>query len=319
MLSVNELAVAIVDRLVSAADDLQISVSDLENGSRIIDAGIAVSGSAEAGRLIAEICLGGLGRVKLEEYTGYANTSSAVYVESEQPVIACLASQYAGWSLNYGSGKNVFNALGSGPARALGSREALFDELNYRDRANSACMVLEVDRLPPVELATEIAERCAIAADKLTLILTPTTSECGVIQVVSRVLETALHKIHVLGFPLDTVKAGTGWAPICPVAEDFMTGMGRTNDAIMFAGEVCLRIDADDDRLAELTDSLPSSASGDYGRLFSQVFKEVNYDFYQIDPMLFSPARVAITSTRTGGVFEAGKIDRVLLEKSFAA
>lgn len=59
MLSVNELAVAIVDRLVSAADDLQISVSDLENGSRIIDAGIAVSGSAEAGRLIAEICLGG--------------------------------------------------------------------------------------------------------------------------------------------------------------------------------------------------------------------------------------------------------------------
>ena len=318
MFSVNQLVIPIIDRLVSEADELKVSVSRLANGSRIIDAGIDATGSIEAGRLISEICMGGLGSARIEEYDGYANSLSMIYVESKQPVIACLGSQYAGWSLRHGSGKEGFNALGSGPARAIGSNEELFDELQYRDRASNACLVIESDRLPPLELADEIAERCGISADRLSFILTPTTSECGVIQVVARVLETALHKIHTLRFPLDTIRAGKGQAPVCPVAEDFMTGMGRTNDAILFAGEVYLQIDAEEGELEELAGQLPSSASGDYGKLFSQVFKEANYDFYKIDPMLFSPARVAITSTRTGRVFQAGKIDRVLLEKSFA-
>jgi len=39
-----------------------------------------------------------------------------------------------------------FHALGSGPARALAVKEALFEELGYRDQASSTYLVLEVDR-----------------------------------------------------------------------------------------------------------------------------------------------------------------------------
>ncbi len=317
--SLNKLTEPLVDNLVENAESLRIAVSRLENGTQIIDAGISVPGSVEAGRQISEICMGGLGQVRLEDCTSYANTNWMVYVESKEPVLACLASQYAGWSLNYGEGKGAFNALGSGPARAMGSNEELFEELAYRDKAETAYMVVEVDKLPPVELADKIATRCGISSDKLTLVLTPTTSVCGVIQVVARVLETSLHKVHTLGFPLESIIEGKGYAPVCPVADDFMTGMGRTNDAILFAGEIQLQIDAEDDEIELLANKLPSCASSDYGKLFAEVFKEVNYDFYKIDPMLFSPAKVAITSVKTGKTYEAGKIDEALLEKSFTS
>lgn len=317
MPSVNSLAAPLVVELKERAAALGLAVSRLANGVCIINAGIDVSGSPEAGRLIAEICLGGLGKVTLHAGSDYVGSEWTVSVDSSEPVIACLASQYAGWSLSQGTGKSAFNALGSGPARAMGSNEALFAELHYRDTAETACMVMEVDRLPPVELAEKIASRCKIAPDKLTLILTPTTSLCGVIQVVARVLETALHKIHTLRFPLSTIVSGSGQAPVCPLADDFMTGMGRTNDAILFAGEVRLEIDADDGDIEKLAGDLPSSASSDYGKLFREVFKAVDYDFYRIDPMLFSPARVALVSVKSGKVFEAGNIDRRLLEKSF--
>jgi len=317
--SVNTLAAPLVDKLENNAEELGVSVSRLENGARIIDAGISVPGSAEAGRLISEICMGGLGQVRLEDCSTYANTDWIVHVESHEPVLACLASQYAGWSLSHSEGKGAFNALGSGPARAMGSHEDLFEELGYRDQAETACMVVEVDKIPPVELADKIASRCGIPADKLTLILTPTTSVCGVIQVVARVLETALHKVHTLHFPLQTIVSGKGHAPVCPVAKDFMTGMGRTNDAILFAGEIELQIDADDNAIEELASQLPSNTSSDYGKLFAEVFKEVNYDFYKIDPMLFSPAKVTLTSIKTGKTYEAGEVNTTLLEKSFTS
>ncbi|MCG8380241.1 MAG: methenyltetrahydromethanopterin cyclohydrolase, partial [Proteobacteria bacterium] len=221
------------------------------------------------------------------------------------------------WSLNHGEGKGSFNALGSGPARAIGSSEELYDELAYRDSADNACIVVEVDKLPPVEIADKIAERCNIPASALTIILTPTSSLAGAVQVVGRVLETSLHKAHALHFPLDKIIDGAGSAPICPPSQDFLTAMSRTNDAILFAGQIQLFVEASDDEAEELANKLPSSASADYGKPFGEIFKQVNYDFYKIDPMLFSPARVAVSSLTTGHTFHAGKIDLDLLDKSF--
>ena len=42
-----------------------------------------------------------------------------IHVKSSQPVLACLASQYAGWSIKHEENGTKFQALGSGPARAL--------------------------------------------------------------------------------------------------------------------------------------------------------------------------------------------------------
>ena len=316
--SVNALSAPIVQFMVDNADTLRLGVSTQANGSTVIDAGINVRGGLEAGRLISEVCLGGLGSVKLRASTNFDNWSWHVDVHTSPPVISCLASQYAGWSLSHGEGKGAFNALGSGPGRAMGSKEELFDELGYKDKAESACLIIEADSVPPIEIADKVAEMCGISADKLTLILTPTSSLCGSIQVVARVLETALHKVHALDFDLAKVVDGAGSAPICPPSKDFMTAMSRTNDAILFAGQVHLFVQADDDEAEHLAKNLPSSASNDYGKPFGEVFKDVEYDFYKIDPMLFSPARVAVTALESGNTFHAGKINKVLLDKSFS-
>lgn len=315
--SINKLTEILVEQLVNNAAAYRIEVSQLENGSQIIDAGINVAGGLEAGRIIGEICMGGLGTVKLRASTNFRNWSWHLDVHSTNPVLACLASQYAGWSLNHGKGKEAFNALGSGPARAMGSNEELYEELGYRDKSDTACIVIEADKLPPVEIADKVAERCGIPANKLTIIMTPTSSLAGSVQVVSRVLETSLHKAHALHFPLDKIIDGAGSAPICPPSQDFLKAMSRTNDAILFAGQIHLFVEASDDDAEQLAKQLPSSASADYGKPFGEIFKDVEYDFYKIDPMLFSPARVAVSSLTTGKTYHAGEIDLDLLDKSF--
>ncbi|MGH8606999.1 MAG: methenyltetrahydromethanopterin cyclohydrolase, partial [Gammaproteobacteria bacterium] len=172
--------------------------------------------------------------------------------------------------------------------------------------------------VPPVEVAEKVAAKCGLEPSHLTLILTPTTSLAGSVQVVARCLEVALHKVHALGFALEQVADGLASAPVCPTSQDLITAMGRSNDAILFGGEAHLFVHSDDLEAKDLAERLPSTASRDYGRPFAEVFKDYGYDFYKIDPMLFSPARVAVTSLKTGHTFHAGALNEELLEKSFA-
>jgi methenyltetrahydromethanopterin cyclohydrolase len=316
-LSVNQLSAPLLKKLIQQADVLQLGISKHESGCTIVDAGIQHAGSAEAGRIIAEICMGGLGEVQLQTDTrfepSFLNWSEAISVASEQPVLACLASQYAGWALSH----EKFFSLGSGPARALAQREDLFKELGYEDAATSTCIVLETDKIPPIEVIEKIVRDTKIATESLTIILTPTTSIAGVVQIVGRVLEVALHKAHTLHFPLENIISGTGLAVLPPVAKDFMTAMGRTNDAILFGGSVELNVKGDDAAAKALALNLPSSASKDYGKTFAEVFKSVNMDFYKIDPLLFSPAKVTITNIDTGSIFEGGQLNEALIKLSF--
>jgi methenyltetrahydromethanopterin cyclohydrolase len=316
--SVNQLAAPLVEYLVDHAAELRLAVSRQDNGVRIVDAGIQATGGIEAGRRIAEICLGGLGRVTLVPAAAQAAWPWELSVSTAQPVLACLGSQYAGWSLSHGEGKGGFFALGSGPGRALAGKEELFAELAYRDRADSACLVLETGKIPPLPLLDKIASQCDVSPDRLTLILTPTTSLAGSVQVVARVLEVALHKAHFLGFPLDHIVDGMGTAPVCPPSPDFLTAMGRTNDAILFGGRVQLFVAGEETAAEALAQRMPSEASKDYGQPFAQVFKNAGHDFYKIDPLLFAPAQIIVTSLGTGRSFRAGQLNADLLERSFS-
>ena len=94
--------------------------------------------------------------------------------------------------------------------------------------------------------------------------------------------------------------------------------MGRTNDAILFGGEVQLFVTGPEERGARAgARSCPAPASRDYGKPFARVFKDAGFDFYQIDPMLFSPARVLVTCLDTGRTFTGGKLAPDLLAQSF--
>ncbi|MET0069235.1 MAG: methenyltetrahydromethanopterin cyclohydrolase [Candidatus Thiodiazotropha sp.] len=316
--SVNALAAPLVESLIADAEMLRLGVERLENGCLLVDAGIQAPGSLEAGRRIAEICLGGLGSVSLSGSGPVAGWPLSVHVHTADPVLACLGSQYAGWSLSHKEeGKKGFNALGSGPGRALSLKEPLFKELDYQDRARRTCLVLEVDRLPPLPLCEKIARDCAVDVKELTLILTPTSSLAGTVQIVARVLEVAMHKAHELGFDLSSIRDGIGSAPLPPPAPDLLAAMGRTNDAILFAGQVQLFVSGEDAQAQKLAGDLPSSASRDYGRPFGEIFKAYDYDFFKIDPMLFSPARVMVSALDSGNSYSAGGLDTALLTTSF--
>ena len=311
--SVNALANTLVADLVANAQELRVGVAKSKNGATIIDAGIKHAGGLEAGRLIAEICMGGLGHVNLQTSTNFPHWPWMLSVHSNNPILSCLASQYAGWSLAH----EKFFSLGSGPGRAIAGREDLFKELGYKDQANAGCLVLESDKAPPVEVIEKVSRDTGVAVESLTFILTPTRSLAGTVQIVARVLEVAMHKIHTLHFPLDHVVDGMASAPLPPPAPDFLIGMGRTNDAILFGGHAHLFVKGSDDAAAKLAKELPSSASRDYGRPFAEVFKAVNMDFYKIDPMLFSPAAVTVTALESGNTFTGGKLDAALIDQSF--
>ncbi len=317
--SINFSSRPLVESLIRDAALLRIRVVELDNGVILVDAGIEADGGLEAGRRIAEICMGGMGTVTLAHSALTPAWPLRVHIHATDPVLSCLGSQYAGWSLSHGKGKDAFYALGSGPARSLCVKEALFKELDYIDRADATVLVMEVDKLPPIELLDSIASDCHINPSDLTVVLTPTSSLAGGLQVVGRVLEVALHKAHELGFPLENILDGSGSAPVPPPAPDFITAMGRTNDAILFAGQVHLFVKGKDEEAEKLAHDLPSSTSRDYGKPFAQVFKEYEYDFFKVDPMLFSPASVMVTAIESGRSFRAGSMDAELLARSFGA
>ena len=311
--SVNRLTNPLVQYLVDNAEVLRLGVDKLDNGCTIIDAGIRHDGGLEAGRLIAEICMGGLGHVSLQTSQTFPHWPWMLSIHSSNPVLSCLGSQYAGWSLAH----EKFFSLGSGPGRALAGREELYKELGYQDKADKACLVLESDKVPPAEVIEKVSRDTGVKPENLTFILTPTRSLAGTVQIVARVLEVAMHKIHTLHFPLHHVVDGMASAPVPPPAPDFLIGMGRTNDAILFGGHAHIFVKGSDEAAAKLAQELPSSASRDYGRPFAEVFKAVNMDFYKIDPMLFSPAAVTVTALESGKSFTGGKLDAALLDQSF--
>ncbi len=316
-ISINKTVKPLVEKLLDTADQLNISVHTTDGGAKIIDAGINYNGCLESGRLITEICMGGLGKVDLTMSSNTLNWPLTINVHSTDPVLSCLASQYAGWNLSFVKEEDNFNALGSGPCRALALKEDLFNDLNYSDKFYSTVVVLEVDRNPPQEIIDKITNDCGISEKNLTIILTPTRSLSGSVQVVGRVLEVGMHKLHEIGFPLDKVIDGFGSAPVPPPAPDFLIGMGRTNDAILYGGTVHLFVDVPDDEAFELAKRLPSSTSSDYGKPFADIFKEYKYDFYKIDKLLFSPAKVIVSTIKTGKTFIEGSTNIDLVEKSF--
>ncbi len=321
MISLNENAGVVVEKLRAAAEPLAVAVSVLENGATVVDAGVEVRGTLEAGRLFAEACLGGLADVQFRQLHLDDLVLPGVEVNVHCPVLACMASQYAGWAVNVAAtetSKKYF-AMGSGPARALYRGDPIFADIDYRDTATTAVLTLEADRLPPPEAAAWVAGKCGVASARLVLLVAPTASLVGSVQIAARIVETGLHKMHEVGFDIDTVRSGFGSCPLAPVAADDLAAIGRTNDAVLYGGRVWYTVETDDALIESVIESLPSSASSDHGVPFGELFSRYGGDFYKIDPLLFSPAEITITNHRSGRTFHAGRVDTGVLRASLFA
>lgn len=312
-MNLNDRALRLADRLAADAETLRIAVSQDPGGARVLDCGVRTDGGLAAGLGMARVCLADLADVGLLP-PGIADLPCPlVQVATDHPVLACMASQYAGWQISVGK----FFAMGSGPMCAAHGKEPLFDHIPGRERPNAAVGVLETRKLPTPEVTAHLAEKLQLPPERLTLLIAPTASFAGTVQVVARALETALHKLHELKFDLKQVVSGVGLAPLPPVAADDLTGIGRTNDAVLYGGRVLLWVRADDDVLAAVGPRVPSSASPDHGAPFAEIFERYNRDFYKIDPLLFSPAEVVFHNLRTGRSHAFGRMEPAVLRRSF--
>jgi methenyltetrahydromethanopterin cyclohydrolase len=310
--TLNEDAAVLADVLQSAAKRYRVGVSKVGRAT-LLDCGIATPGGLEAGRALAEVCLAQRGDVAFVPSPIAELPGPAVQVTSDDPVLACMASQYAGWQVSVGK----YFAMGSGPMRAAYGKEEIFDHVGYRESPPLAVGVLETRKPPTEEVVAYLAERVRLPADRLTLLAAPCASLAGTVQVVARALETALHKMHEIGFDLKKVVSGYGVAPLPPVAADEMAAIGRTNDAILYGGLVTVWLNDDDEKLAELGPKVPSSASGDHGAPFAEIFERAGRDFYKIDKHLFSPAVIALVNLKTGRRHVFGRTEPAVLRKSF--
>lgn len=309
--SINERAVETVRRMIADAAALGLAVTQLPNGAMVVDAGVKVPGSLEAGRLFAEICLGGLGKVRFCQLDFDGLGLPGVSVSVSHPPVACMAAQYAGWAVKTAK----FFAMGSGPARALRREEPLFERLDYRDQADVAVLALEGRKLPPEEAAEKVAGKCKVSPDHLYLMVAPTASLVGSVQVAARVVETGLHKMLEVDFDIGPVLSGFGTCPMAPIAGDDLRAIGRTNDAVLYGGRAWYTVQMDDAQIEQTIERLPSSASRDYGTPFYDLFQRYNGDFYKIDPLLFSPAEVHINNVSSGHTFHAGEVNAEMIRE----
>lgn len=317
MISVNERALGIVKRMIAEAEPLDLAVTQLGNGTTVVDAGVQVTGSLEAGRLFAEVCLGGLGKVRFCEITlgDEGLRLPGVSVTVSHPSVACMAAQYAGWAVK----KDEFFAMGSGPARALYAGEPLFEQLPYRDQADVAVLTLEGRELPAEAAAEKVAARCKIAPDRLYLLVAPTASLVGTVQVAARIVETGMHKMVEIDYDIASVLAGFGTCPLAPIAKSDLRAIGRTNDAVLYGGRAWYTVRTEDEQIERVIEQLPSSASRDYGTPFYELFKQYEGDFYRIDPLLFSPAEVTINNLSSGRTFHAGAVNEEMIQRVLLA
>lgn len=311
-ISVNRLSMRMVQMLIDSPETFKVQATRLADGSTIIDAGIEAPGGYEAGRLVAEICMGGLGSVQLTSSVLPDIPCPSVSVFTDHPVLSCMLSQMAGWSIKL----KDFRAMGSGPARALSQTEEIYKEYPYRDAHSEAVIVLETSTKPAEAVSAWISGKCGVDPKNLYMLAARTSSLAGAVQVCARVVETGMHKMHSLGIDLARIVAGHGTCPVPPVSKSDLTMMGRTNDAILYGGRSSY-VFADASSAVPRIGSVPSSSSADYGKPFAELFKAAGSDFYKIDPGLFSPAVVSMEDAKSGKCATAGRIDVEVLRRSF--
>jgi methenyltetrahydromethanopterin cyclohydrolase len=312
-LDLNRRAARLADGLAADAALLGVSATEIAGGAQLIDCGVATAGGLEAGRRLAEVCLAGLGTVSLATVDLGGLWLPAVAVTTDHPVTACLASQYAGWAID----PPGYFAMGSGPARSVARVERdLYERIGYAETGDSVVLVLEGRALPDAAVVRFVSEKCRVRPEGVRLLIAPTASIAGCVQVAARSVETGLHKMLELGFDVRAVRSGAGVCPLAPVAKNDLRAIGWTNDCILYGTRAYFAVHADDAAVASMVARLPASTSSDYGTPFYEIFKRAGNDFYKIDRMLFSPAEVVVNNLASGRVFRAGRLNPDVLRAS---
>ena len=237
--------------------------------------------------------MGGAGHVELR--AGGLRRPAPARACTSAPTIPrspASASQYAGWAIK----PEGYFAMGSGPLRAIARVETpLFDTPRLRRSrpTGRGVLVLETRTLPDAAVADWIAREVRRRRR-------PPDAARGPDRDAARPASRSRRASSRPRFTSSTSWASTwrrsltgfGTAPLAPVAKNDMRAIGRTNDCVLYGGTRAPDASTPTTRSSRpLAPQIPSSASRDYGTPFYDLFKRYEWDFYKVDPHLFSPAQ----------------------------
>ncbi len=266
--SINQKAETLLNQIKSKQDILGFTNETLSSGAKLYD---FTNANLEGSLYLSRVLMSDLSSIQLTPVKASINANSGpieldlIEVTTQHPLLTCMASQYAGWTVKAkkmidGKNKTYFRAMGSGPARALARVEnELFDFIGYTESHNSAVLFLETSQKPDEGVVEYVSKKTGVDSSNLHLLYAPSTSLAGSVQIAARVVETALHKFMELGIDLKWIVSACGTCPIAPVKDDEMKAMGVTNDCILFTGNVTLSMD------------IPKGKESDFFKLFKKV------------------------------------------------
>ena len=311
---VNELAFRVAEKILKDPERFGVVVKKLQNGATAVDCGVNAKGGFEIGRLVTEICLGGLGNAQLTHMSFEDFALPAVRVSTGWPAVATLCIQ-AGYPLLPDEKTRI---VCSGPARALARKpKDLFDFLNFHDESKVGVIVLQMDELPSLETAEAIAAQCEIDPSCLYMFVTPSRSIAGATQIAGRAMEdVAFTMREVLKYDVRKIGQMIGLAPIVPICEGADTKV-FPDDFLAYGGTVYLTVRSVEEDSDKLAKELVFEATSIYGRTFAELLKEAHFDFRRIPgyPGIFRPAQVLVNDLKTGKIHKAGSTNPYMIRK----
>jgi methenyltetrahydromethanopterin cyclohydrolase len=305
----------LVESLLFDAPVLEIVQARGPGGALVVDCGVSVRGSWEAGRRLAVI-----------SHAGMMNAAFGVSDVTGMPLAELLCDSWRPPLSTYGLQVSFALADVDAAIRISGPVRAAIDGAFERPARRAGGIapwgvaVVESDRLPDEAVVASIARRAGMRSRDLTLLVVPSVSLAGVAQIAGRLNECVLFTLaQSLGLDPEAVVGIVGAVPLAPCGREAPVAQ---DDMIHYAGRVAMVVDAPADwNLQAVADGLVFRSSAAYGRLFSELLAEAGGVFEAIPGLsdLNKVARITLVDRRSGRTATAGAVNRTILARAAGA
>ncbi|MCJ7823624.1 MAG: hypothetical protein MUP44_01860, partial [Anaerolineales bacterium] len=264
--SLNQAAMQIIGPILDDPQRYGALMIKTPKGATILDMGLEALGSWLGAKMYVEAAHGGMADVTFGRMQIKDLEVATVELMIDDPMLSVVSCEAGAWKLGDGD----FVPVGSGPARAKARAEPWATRIEYEDPSDYVLLQMQINRLPEEAVLEFVADACKIPLSNLTVMVAPSASLVGSVQVASRAFEQCIIGLgRNTDFDIKTIKHGYGRAPIAPVIKDEVKAMGRINDALVYGGIGGMWLDhPDDDEMRRTAEALPFPvrAGDDYGK-----------------------------------------------------
>lgn len=305
--------------LVQHENEYRIRSHRLDCGAVLMDMGVSETGSLEAGRILTELCQGGLAKARIGMTQVAGVPLPEIFNETLHPAAGCMDMQM---------GLPFPNALLSGPIR-LFIEPLRFVEADIPLSEAKDAVVALIEPYPGApefsdKEARLLSEMSGVAPEHIRIILAPGNSLPGSTQVSGRAVEDVVLTIQ-RSLLIDSSKVIDicGRAPICPYYED-KPGVKRldADDFLHYIAEVYLTYYSEEgEDVAALCRNLTFESLDIFGSYWADMLEAAGGDFFKIPNItdVNRVGRVVINDRRTGRVYAAGRLREDLIEARLTA